>query len=99
MKNIYFTAGPAELNPKFEEFMRQAIDEQIGSISHRSGQFRKIYQHCIENLRVLMNIPASSGIFFTGSASEVWERILLNLVEHESFHLVNGSFSKYSNVS
>lgn len=93
MKNIYFTAGPAELNPKFEEFMRQAIDEQIGSISHRSGQFRKIYQHCVENLRVLMNIPASSGIFFTGSASEVWERILLNLVEHESFHLVNGSFS------
>lgn len=93
MKNIYFTAGPAELNPKFEDFMRQAIDEQIGSISHRSGQFRKIYQHCIENLRVLMNIPASSGIFFTGSASEVWERILLNLVEHESFHLVNGSFS------
>lgn len=93
MKNIYFTAGPAELNPKFEEFMRQAIDEQIGSISHRSGQFRKIYQHCVENLRTLMNIPASSGIFFTGSASEVWERILLNLVEHESFHLVNGSFS------
>ena len=93
MKNIYFTAGPAELHPKFEDFMRQAIDEQIGSISHRSGQFRKIYQHCVENLRVLMNIPESSGIFFTGSASEVWERILLNLVEHESFHLVNGSFS------
>ncbi len=93
MKNIYFTAGPAELNPKFEDFMRQAMDEQIGSISHRSGQFRKIYQHCVENLRTLMNIPASSGIFFTGSASEVWERILLNLVEHESFHLVNGSFS------
>jgi phosphoserine aminotransferase len=94
MKNIYFTAGPAELHPKFEDFIHQAIDEQIGSISHRSGQFRKIYQHCVENLRVLMNIPDSSGIFFTGSASEVWERILLNLVEHESFHLVNGSFSE-----
>ncbi len=94
MKNIYFTAGPAELHPKFEDYMRQGIDEQIGSISHRSGQFRKIYQHCVENLRVLMNIPESSGIFFTGSASEVWERILLNLVEHESFHLVNGSFSE-----
>ncbi len=93
MKNIYFTAGPAELNPQFEDFMRAAIDEQIGSISHRSGQFRKIYEHCAENLRELMNIPTSSGIFFTGSASEVWERILLNLVEHESFHLVNGSFS------
>ncbi|PLK45891.1 aminotransferase class V-fold PLP-dependent enzyme [Emticicia sp. TH156] len=94
MKNIYFTAGPAELYPRFEEFLKQAVEEQIGSISHRSGQFRKIYQHCVENLRVLMNIPETSGIFFTGSASEVWERILLNMVEHESFHLVNGSFSE-----
>lgn len=93
-KNIYFTAGPAELHPKFDVFLQQAIDEQIGSISHRSGQFKKIYQHCVENLRELMNIPDSSAILFTGSASEVWERILLNLVEHESFHLVNGSFSE-----
>lgn len=92
-KNIYFTAGPAELYPKFEEFLQEAVDEQIGSISHRSAQFKKIYQHCDENLRALLNIPAASTIMFTGSASEIWERILLNLVEQESFHLVNGSFS------
>jgi phosphoserine aminotransferase len=41
-----------------------------------------------------MNIPESSGIFFTGSATEIWERIIQNTVEFESFHLVNGSFSK-----
>jgi phosphoserine aminotransferase len=92
-KNSYFTAGPAELHPQFEHFIKQAVDEQIGSISHRSGQFKKIYQHCVENLRALMNIPENAGVFFTGSASEIWERVILNLVEHESFHLVNGSFS------
>lgn len=94
MKKTYFTAGPAALFPTFEQHLQTAVDEQIGSISHRSQQFRSIYQHTAENLRALMNIPASHGIFFTGSASEVWERIALNLVENESFHLINGSFSK-----
>ena len=42
----------------------------------------------------MLNIPATHGIYFTGSASEVWERVLLNCVEHESFHAVNGSFSR-----
>lgn len=93
-KNIYFTAGPAELYPNFENYLQQAVDEQIGSISHRSQKFRDIYKFTDEQLRILMNIPESSAILFTGSASEVWERIILNLVEHESFHLVNGSFSE-----
>lgn len=93
-KNVYFTAGPAELYPNFETYLQQAVDEQIGSISHRSQKFRDIYKFTDEQLRILMNIPESSAILFTGSASEVWERIILNLVEHESFHLVNGSFSE-----
>ncbi len=90
---IFFTAGPAELYPKFEEFLQEAVDLQLGSISHRGSQFKKIYQHTDENLRELLAIPAESAIMFTGTASEIWERIILNLVEHESFHLVNGSFS------
>ncbi len=94
MKNTYFTPGPAELYPTLAHHLQTAMDEQIGSISHRSQKFRDIYKHTDEQLRALMNIPASHGIFFTGSASEVWERLLLNCVEHESFHLVNGSFSR-----
>jgi len=94
MKNVYFTAGPAELYPTVYQHLQTAMDEQIGSISHRSQQFRAIYQYTVEQLRELMQIPETHGIFFTGSASEVWERLALNCVEHESFHLVNGSFSK-----
>ena len=94
MTNTYFTPGPAELYPSFYEHLQRALDEQIGSISHRSQRFRDIYRFTDEQLRTLLNIPATHGIFFTGSASEVWERMLLNCVEHESFHLVNGSFSQ-----
>lgn len=94
MKQTYFTAGPAELYPTVDQHLQTAMDEQIGSISHRSQKFRDIYQYTVEQLRELMQIPQTHGIFFTGSASEVWERLALNCVEHESFHLVNGSFSK-----
>ncbi len=93
-KQIYYTAGPAELYPKFEQYMLEALELQLGSISHRSAQFKKIYQHTDEQLRALMAIPADNAIMFTGTASEIWERIILNMVEQESFHLVNGSFSK-----
>lgn len=94
MKQVYFTAGPAEMYPTFEQHLRTAVENQLGSISHRSQKFRDIYKFTVEQLRTLMNIPETHAILFTGSASEVWERILLNCVEHESFHLVNGSFSK-----
>ena len=94
MKNTYFTPGPAELYPTFYEHLQQALNEQLGSISHRSKRFQELYRFTDEQLRTLLNIPDTHGIFFTGSASEVWERILLNCVEHESFHLINGSFSQ-----
>ncbi len=94
MKSTYFTPGPAELFPTFAQHLQTAMDEQLGSISHRSQRFRDIYAHTDEQLRELLNIPKTHAIFFTGSASEIWERLLLNCVEHESFHTVNGSFSR-----
>lgn len=93
-KKKYFTAGPAELYPKFETFLKEFTDKQLGSISHRSSEFKKIYHFADEQLRELMDIPSESAIMFTGSASEIWEKTLGSLVEFESFHLVNGSFSE-----
>ena len=94
MKNTYFTPGPAQLYPSVARHLQTAMDEQIGSISHRSQTFRRLYQHTAEGLRELLRIPDGSGIFFLGSATEVWERVLQNCAERESFHLVNGSFSE-----
>ena len=93
-RSTYFTPGPAELYPTTEKHFQTAFNEQLGSISHRSQKFRDIYKFTSDQLRTLLNIPTSHGIFFLGSASEIWERVLLNCVEHESLHLVNGSFSK-----
>ncbi|MCS6822335.1 MAG: aminotransferase class V-fold PLP-dependent enzyme [Microscillaceae bacterium] len=93
-QKTFFTAGPAQLYPNFEQIVQKAIQNHIGSISHRSKQFRNLYQETFENLSTLLNLPKDIGVFFLGSATEIWERTLQNLVEKYSFHFVNGSFSK-----
>ena len=92
--STFFTPGPAALYPSVEAHYAEAFRQNIGSISHRSAAFRKIYQHADEQLRILFGLPKETAVLFTGSATEIWERAIMNTVEHESFHLVNGSFSK-----
>ena len=91
---IYFTPGPSELYPTVPAHMAAAMANKIGSISHRSQQFKDIYAHAVNGLRQLLQLPDNWDILFLSSANEVWERAIQNCVENESFHLVNGSFSK-----
>lgn len=92
--HVNFTPGPSQLYFTVADHARQAFKEGIPSISHRSKQFEQISREATEGLRELLKVPAGYHIFFTGSATEIWERIFQNLVEETSFHLVNGSFSK-----
>jgi phosphoserine aminotransferase len=91
---INFTPGPSQLYFTVEGHMRTAFREGIPSLSHRSKKFEGFYKDTVTGLRELLNLPANYHIFFTGSATEIWERLLQNLVDENSFHLVNGSFSK-----
>lgn len=93
-KKIFFTPGPSELYFTVEGHLKTALKEQIPSISHRSQQFKDIYKQTADNLRELLNLPDEYKIFFTSSATEVWEHIIRNCVNSESHHLVNGAFSK-----
>ncbi|WKN44609.1 aminotransferase class V-fold PLP-dependent enzyme [Tunicatimonas pelagia] len=93
MKNIFFTPGPAELYFTVESHIKKALNEQVPSISHRSAQFQTIFQEAEENLRNLLALPDNYYVFFTGSATEIWERIIQNLVAERSYHFVNGAFS------
>ncbi len=93
MKQIFFTPGPAELYFTVEGHIKKALTEQVPSISHRSARFQSIFQEAEENLRNLLSLPNNYYIFFTGSATEIWERIIQNLVAERSYHYVNGSFS------
>jgi phosphoserine aminotransferase len=90
---VNFTPGPSQLYYTVEDHFKKAFREGVPSLSHRSKQFEYICRECTDGLRDLLG-ASGYHIFFTGSATEIWERIIENLVEEHSFHLVNGSFSK-----
>ena len=94
MKNIFFTVGPSELYPTVPGHIKNALKENIPSISHRSQQFMQIYENLSNNLRQLLGIPSTHHVFFTSCALEGMERVIQNTVAKKSFHFVNGSFSR-----
>jgi phosphoserine aminotransferase len=91
--NINLTPGPSQLFYTVPDHARHAFREGITSISHRSKTFESYFQKATEGLKELLGIPTEYFIFFTGSATEVWEKSIQNLVENSSMHLVNGAFS------
>ena len=95
MRNkIFFTPGPSQLYFTVFDHVKKAFANQIPSISHRGKEFEKIYKTCIENLKVIFDLPKGYNIAFTSSSNEVWERIIQNLIYDNSVHLINGSFSQ-----
>ncbi len=93
-KKIYFTPGPAQLYHTFEEHFKRALFNDIPSISHRSTTFIQIMKETEAALQELLELPKGYHIYFLNSANEAWDRIIQNLVESQSHHFANGSFSK-----
>ncbi len=92
--HVNFTPGPSQLYFTVSDHARRAFKAGVPSLSHRSRKFEEISKEATDGLRQLLKVPESFHIFFTSSATEIWERVFQNLVEEKSFHLVNGSFSK-----
>jgi phosphoserine aminotransferase len=91
---VNFTPGPSQLFHTVADHAKQAFRENIPSISHRSKTFESIFQKATEGLKELLSIPNNYTIFFTSSATEIWEKSIQNLTESSSVHFVNGAFSK-----
>jgi phosphoserine aminotransferase len=91
---IYFTPGPTGLYPTVPQHIQTALVDDVCAISHRSKKYEAIHQAAVENVKALLGLPEGFHVFFTGSATEIWDRTIENCVEESTFHLVNGSFSK-----
>lgn len=94
MNYTFFTVGPSQLFPTVSKHMKNAIKDNIPSISHRGEQFKNIYKETQDSLRKLMDIPKNWHIFFISSGLEAMERIIQNSVAKSSLHFINGAFSK-----
>src|SRR3954469_14829662 len=91
---INFTPGPSQLYFTVPDHVKKAFRDGIPSLSHRSKQFESIFIETTSGIRALLNLPSDYHIVFTGSATEIWERTIQNLVDERCHHFVNGAFSK-----
>lgn len=91
---IFFTPGPTQLFYTFQDHLRTALKNDIPSISHRGKEFMQIFQETREHLKNLFGLSEEHHIYFTGSANEIWERIIQNLILKRSHHFVNGAFAR-----
>jgi len=90
----YLTPGPSELHPEVPGFIKDALENGVASISHRSKTFEGYYSTACEELLKLLAIPKNFSIFFLGSATEAMERIIQGGSQSKTTHFVNGAFSK-----
>ncbi|MEQ8359287.1 MAG: aminotransferase class V-fold PLP-dependent enzyme [Cytophagales bacterium] len=93
MQPQFLTPGPSELYFTVQDHIRSALLNGIGSISHRSEEFKSLYKETEINLRKLLEIPEEFAILFAGSATEIWERSLQNLMPQKPGFFINGAFS------
>ncbi len=94
MNKKYFTVGPTELSEGIADFYSEAIENNLFSVSHRSKEFEDVYSGTLHSLKTLLNIPDDFYVFFLSSATECMERIVQNLVEKKSYHIINGFFAE-----
>ncbi len=94
MEKIYFTPGPSQLLQSVPKYIREAVEQSIPSLSHRSGDFRSIFRNTSTLVKKVLGAPDDMHVFFMGSATEAMERVIQNCAEKYSFHFVNGAFSK-----
>ncbi len=94
MKKVYFTVGPSEILPSIPIFTKQAINDQIFSLSHRGKVFEQLFEDTVSQLRKLLLIPPSYQIFFISSGTEAMEKIIQNCVKQKSLHVINGRFAE-----
>ena len=94
MKKVYFTVGPSEILPSIPIFTKQAISDQIFSLSHRGRGFEQLFEDAVSRLKKLLLIPSSYQVFFISSGTEAMERVIQNCVKKKCLHVINGSFAE-----
>jgi phosphoserine aminotransferase len=91
---ITFNVGPSKLYPEVKQYLADAFEKNILSISHRSKEFDAISKKCLDLLHEKLNIPADYTILYTTSATESWEIISQDIVNNSAVHFFNGEFGK-----
>jgi phosphoserine aminotransferase len=91
---ITFNVGPSKVYPEVKQYLSDAFDQNILSISHRSKEFDAFSKSTLELMHEKLNIPADYTIMYTCSATENWEIVAQDIVKENAVHFYNGEFGK-----
>ena len=104
MSRVYnFSAGPATLPVEvLEKAQKELVDYQgngvsVMEMSHRSSEYKAIFDGAMENLRSLMSVPENYKILFLhGGASTQFGMVPLNLFSEKlkADYINTGAWSK-----
>ncbi len=98
---ISFYPGPSKVYDRIPQYVKDAYQQGILSINHRSEAFMALYGQTVSLLKEKLSIPQEYTVFFTSSATECWEIIAQSVVDDSSYHFYNGAFGekwfKYTN--
>ena len=94
MTYLNFIPGPSKVTEEVKNDIREALDRDIVSLSHRSEEFYEIFRQARFKLKEFLEIPQNYSVYFTSSATECMEIISRNCTENRSYHFVLGAFSK-----
>ena len=91
---ISFYPGPSKVYLQIPEYVRDAYEQGVLSINHRSAEFVAISSRAIALVREKLDVPVDYTVFFASSSTECWEIISQSLVNQTSFHVYNGAFGE-----
>jgi phosphoserine aminotransferase len=89
---ISFYPGPSRVHDEIPDYVKDAYDQGVLSINHRSEEFMEISEKTIGLLKTKLEIPNDYTVLYTTSATECWEIIAQSLITDSSYHLYNGAF-------
>lgn len=90
---ITFYPGPSRVHNKVPQYVKQAYNEGILSINHRSPEFMNLMDDTNALVKKKLNVPDDYQIFYLSSATECWQ-VIAQSYNGLSYHFFNGAFGK-----
>jgi phosphoserine aminotransferase len=76
------------------QYLADAYDSGILTLSHRGKEFKAIYQQAVEGLQAKLGIPQDYAIYFLSSATECWSVLAEGAIRAKSLHVYSGNFGE-----
>jgi len=89
-----FNVGPSQNGPEVADDIRDALEQGVTIISHRSPRFYEYFAKARREIFSYFSLPDDWKMYFLASGSEAMESACRGLIRKRSLHFVNGNFSR-----